>query len=315
MTACKHANGRDYWVVMGGSLVNTFYEFLVTPDSIFGPYNQTIGPDFPGPFDNAYSKFSQDGTKYATCVEQGPVLVLDFDRCSGQFSNPIIIYNKRSYDTSANPPSGGTGIEFSPNGRFLYVSDIDNMNQYDLWFGNVQDSVQIYYADSNDASLLNKLQLGPNGKLYGSTWNGGFYFYHVVNNPNAKGDSCDFVWGGQITYSLNSVSVSNLINYKLGPLVGSGCDTIADIGHQTIDIRLLRIMPNPADKYIYVEMGTQGNYEFDLLNSVGQVVDIKETRQVDIFDTEGLANGVYVLRVIDRDNADRIFTQKVVVGH
>jgi hypothetical protein len=77
----------------------------------------------------------------------------------------------------------------------------------------------------------------------------------------------------------------------------------------------LRVFPNPADKYVDVEMGGQGDYEFDLLNLTGQVIDRKETAQGGVFDVEGLVNGVYVLRVIDRNNAGRIFTRKVVVGH
>jgi hypothetical protein len=66
---------------------------------------------------------------------------------------------------------------------------------------------------------------------------------------------------------------------------------------------------------VYVEMGMQGNYEFDLLNMVGQIVDKKETRQVDNFDTERLASGIYFLRVIDESNINNIATKKLVVQH
>ena len=314
MTACKHANGRDYWLVMGASVINKFYTFLVTPDSIIGPFIQTIGPKFPGPYDNAYSKFSQDGSKYATGVIGGPVLIMDFDRCSGEFSNPDTLFNQ-----GCVPPyscNGSVGLEFSPSGRFLYVSGVSNMNQYDLWSSNIQDSVQVYLADSSDLAEIHMLQLGPNGKLYGCPYNGGFYFYHVVNQPDLKGDSCDFVWDGQPTYSENSMALSNLINYKLGPLAGSGCDTIPTaINSSPPKTDLLRIMPNPADKYVYIEMGMRGNYEFDLLNAVGQVIARKETRQVDIFDTEGLASGVYLLRVTDMQHANSPVSKRLVVAH
>jgi hypothetical protein len=74
-------------------------------------------------------------------------------------------------------------------------------------------------------------------------------------------------------------------------------------------------MPNPADKYAYVEMGMQGNYEFDLLNVAGQIVDKKQTPQVDIFDTEHLASGVYFIRVIDKATGAEIAAGKVVVAH
>ncbi len=314
MTACKHANGRDYWIVMGGSNNNEFYKFLLTPNTVWGPFIQSIGPVFSSADDIAYSKFSQDGSKYVTSCGEGLVLVMDFDRCSGEFSNPITFVN------NAPPPfqpiSGAVSEEFSPNDRFLYVCNVVNLNQYDLLSDTTHDSIEVYLADSTDFYKMDMLQLALNGKLYGCTWNGGLYALHVINSPDSLGSSCGFVYGGQPTLSLNSNELPNMINYNLGSLYGSGCDTIWPVGIENVVANnLLRIMPNPADKYVYVEMGMQGNYEFDLLNMVGQIVDKKETRQVDNFDTERLASGIYFLRVIDESNINNIATKKLVVQH
>ena len=159
------------------------------------------------------------------------------------------------------------------------------------------------------------LQVAPNGKIYGSTYNGGLYALHVINYPDSLGANCDFVFGGQRTYTINSAVLPNMINYQLGPLAGP-CDTITSISNgQLVAENALRVMPNPADKYVYVEMNTQGNYEFDLLNTVGQIIDKKETRQVDIFDTENLASGVYLIKVRDKNNANTSITKKVVIEH
>jgi hypothetical protein len=98
-------------------------------------------------------------------------------------------------------------------------------------------------------------------------------------------------------------------------LIGSGCDTIPAGLNKVAENDLLRIMPNPADKYLYVEMGMQGNYEFDLLNATGQVVAKTETRQVDIFDTESLSSGIYFIRVIDLTTEAEVATKKVVLAH
>ena len=43
MTAVKHANGRDWWIIRHGWLDNTYIKFLLTPDSVLGPYFQKIG--------------------------------------------------------------------------------------------------------------------------------------------------------------------------------------------------------------------------------------------------------------------------------
>lgn len=314
MTACKHANGRDYWVVIGEYNSNRFYEFLVTPNTISGPIIQTIGPVFPRPYDAAYSKFSQDGSKFTTGIAVGPIIVMDFDRCSGVFSNPINIYHNASDDSIK--VNGCASLEFSPNGEYLYVANSNDLTQYNLLASDIQDSVELYVSDSSDFYGLRMLQLGPNGKLYCSTWNGGLYALHVINYPDVKCDSCDFVYGGQSTLTLNSNNLPNLINYKLGPLIGSGCDTIPN---SVIELNannvLPKVMPNPADKYAYVEMGMQGNYEFDLLNMDGQILATKQTKQVDIFNTENIAAGVYFVKVIDKSTGADISTKKIVVVH
>jgi hypothetical protein len=239
---------------------------------------------------------------------------MDFDRCTGDFSNPLVIFNNASTIPSQHA-SGAASEEFSPNGRFVYVSTVVNLNQYDLWADTIQDSAQIYVADSGDFYQIDMLQLATNGKLYGCTWNGGLNALHVVNYPDSGGGSCGFVYGGQPTLSLNSNELPNMINYNLGPLIGSGCDTIPAGLNKVAENDLLRIMPNPADKYLYVEMGMQGNYEFDLLNATGQVVAKTETRQVDIFDTESLSSGIYFIRVIDLTTEAEVATKKVVLAH
>jgi hypothetical protein len=307
VTACKHANGRDWWVVMGLHNSNEYFTYLFTPDSIIGPIVQGIGPIYYGPFDLPYSKFSQDGSKYVTSCYSGPILVMDFDRCTGEFNNPVVMYNQDS----------GAIVEFSPNGRFIYATNAINLAQFDLTLPDPQhDSITLYQADSNDVAEMRMLQLAPNGKLYASCFNGGYYFIHAVNYPDLKGDSAGYVDTAFTTLTAASNNFPNMVNYNLGPLYGSPCDTIytstATISKEDIP---LRVMPNPVDKYVYVEMGMQGNYEFELFNETGQLILTKETRQVDIFDTERLASGVYFLKAIDKNNSNIVAVKKVVIQH
>ena len=316
LTACKHANGRDWWIVMAGYNSNTFYKFLLTPEGLNGPFIQDIGPGYSGSFQLSHSKFSQDGSKFVTSCDEGPVLIMDFDRCAGIFSNPTTIFNNVS-----SPPSSGGIPEFSPNGRFVYVSNTINLNQYDLWAANPQlDSSMVDAADSSDPAQIEFPQIAPNGKIYITCFTGGYYILHAINYPDLKGDSCVYVDTAITTLTTNSINFPNMINYQLGTLLNSGCDTIhtdtTGVGIITTEVNnLLRIMPNPANKYVYVEMGMQGDYEFELVNMIGQVVDKKETRQVDIFDTERLAGGVYFLRAMNQNSLNIVATQKFIVQH
>jgi hypothetical protein len=315
MTACKHANGRDYWLIMGASVKNIFYKFLITPDSILGPFQQTIGPKFPLPYDIAYSKFSQDGSRYATGIIEGPIVLMDFDRCTGEFSNPTNIYHSASSDPIHHPMNGCASLEFSPGGRYLYINNLNDLTQYDLASSNIQDSVELYVSDTTDIYEIGMLQLAPNGIIYGSTWNGGLEALHIIANPDSGGVGCNFEYGGQPTFTLNSANLPNLINYKLGPLIGSGCDTILNITSQATEAGIFRIQPNPADKYFYAEMSLQGNYDLDLLNTDGQTIKRKQTRQIDIFDTHDLPSGVYFLKVIDKSNNNNELIKRVIVEH
>ncbi len=306
MTACKHANGRDWWIVMGDHYTNAYYKFLLTPDTILGPFAQSIGPSYVGPFDVACGKFSQDGSKYVTSCYAGPILVMDFDRCSGEFSNAI---------TFVNPDSGGL-VEFSPNGRFVYATNAINLTQFDLSSADPQhDSVSLYQSPNGDPVRMSFLQIAPNGKLYASCFNGGYYFIHAVNYPDLKGIAADYVDTAYTTLTANSANFPNMINYRLGALQGSGCDTInTGLPFVQTEGLNLRVMPNPADKYLYVEMGAPGNYEFELYNELGRLVAQSETRQVDIFDVSYLPQGVYFLKATDI-NTSSVTTRKVIVAH
>jgi hypothetical protein len=313
MTACKHANGRDWWITVAKRLSNRYYTFLLSPEGITDTLTQDVGPVYSDGFlDNSYSCFSEDGTIYATGAYSGYITVLDFDRCSGSFSNPRIIFNNISGDPDTSV-TGVVSIAFSPNGRFLYTSARLDINQYDLQGNNIQDSSRIYTFDPLEYNQIKMLELGPNGKLYGCTWNGGNPLLHVINRPDEKGDSAEFVYGGQPTLTVNSSKLPNMPNYRLGALAGSGCDTIITGINDIHTLNDIRIQPNPSDKYLYAEMPRQGNYTFELLNEAGQIVSSKHTKQVDIFDTEELPNGVYFLQV--KDNSKVVTNKQVVVRH
>ncbi len=310
MAACKHANGRDWWVVLGSRGNNLYRKFLLTANGVKDTLLQNIGPNYQGPLDQSYSRFSLDGTKYVTGAFAGLITVMNFDRCTGEFSNPIGIVNG-----DGNFSSGVSSVEFSPNGRFVYAIDRTTVKQYDLTNPNIQDSIIIYRCGCPDGAQLNMFSLAYNGKIYGSTWAGGFPSLHVINSPNEKGLACDFVYEGQPAISINSMSVSNTANPRLGPLVGSGCDTLAtDIRKETIEKKQQpRVQPNPAGKAFYIEMPAQGNYKFELLNEAGQTVAKRETRQVDIINVETLNNGIYFLNVYGKTK--KLSTTKLIVQH
>ena len=64
LTATKHANGRDWWIISHEYSTKRFYGWLLSPDTIEGPFSQWIGIDID--YDAiGQSNFSPDGSKYA----------------------------------------------------------------------------------------------------------------------------------------------------------------------------------------------------------------------------------------------------------
>src|SRR5207247_1684286 len=148
----------------------------------------------------------------------------DFDRCTGVLSNPI---NLPLPIIVANSWLG-MGVAISPNNRFLYVSLTRHLYQFDLWapdiFGSI-DTVGIYDGfQGSFASLFHTAKLGPDGKIYISCGNSDTV-YHVINQPDLKGYSCEFRQHA-IHLSRPSLGVPSFPNYRTGALNRSPCDTL-----------------------------------------------------------------------------------------
>ena len=84
ITAVRHANGRDWWVICHQNNSALYYRFLVTPDGVSDPMTQEIGSV--RLLDAGQVCFSPDGSKFAYYWSETDLDIYDFDRCSGLFS-------------------------------------------------------------------------------------------------------------------------------------------------------------------------------------------------------------------------------------
>lgn len=244
LTAVRHANGRDWWVTTHKQSTNKFYKILVTPNGIQSILDQDIGINLP--IDNGQVAFSPDGSKYAYYYPLNEIQILDFDRCTGVFSNPVFIALGHN-----NVLDGG--LSFSPNSKVLYVSAVYNLYQFDMNAMNIAASkITVAVWDSFYspmpplATLFIKSQLAPDGKIYIATGNSTFH-YHVINQPDSLGLACDVVQHGLeiSTYYLNTVP--NHPNYHLGPITGSICDTVLTGIPPPLEYLTLNLYPNPNE--------------------------------------------------------------------
>ena len=209
----------------------------------------------------------------------------------------------------------------SPNSRFLYVTATKQVYQLDLQSGDVFGSIDTVALFDGFAlpigSYFNTPQLGPDGKIYISCGNAEAD-YHVINNPDAKGDSCNFVQHGVRLPTLCN-SVPNFPNYRLGAWTGSVCDTISGLNElqRAAKEQIIKVYPNPATDYAIVDYGfadwNKAQPDLEICNAIGQVI-YKQTLPMysgfQKIDVTNFSAGIYLV-YIKRDGAV-IATQKLV---
>ena len=258
IATCRHANGRDWWVVIPKSKSDTLITFLLTPQGIYQTSRQGFG--FPGIIGGNVGTplFSQDGLKFSISathlvnnIYYHEVRLYDFDRCSGLFSNAKL-------DSLDNEP--GACTNFSPNGKYLYALSFSNIYQYQTDTNDFSGSRKLV-ATYDGFLSLNQTDfwfsfLAANGKIY-ITSGGRVVDITCVEYPDSLDTAC-FV--NQHSVHLPSWTFRGHVNhpnYYLGRLTGSPCDTLTWVGideFQQHDFKM-RISPNPNNgnfKLVYL---------------------------------------------------------------
>lgn len=183
LTAIRHGNGKDYWVLVHGNNNQEFYAFEVTESGVSKTeITSSVGSIHPNIFGTmGYMKFSPDGKKVA-CAVGGTgnfVELLDFNDLTGELSNPMKL------DFTAAP----YGIEFSPDSKRLYVSSGINIYQYSI--PSIINSSLLSLSEKiikSDANIWG-LQLGIDKKIYACKQGNKLA---VINEPNNTVGNEDF---------------------------------------------------------------------------------------------------------------------------
>lgn len=196
ITCLRKPNNIDFWVVALRKPGDTAYAFEITSAGInTTPVLSNTGLPLIQQDQLGYLKGSQQNDKiamtmYWAMIEQTnpfQVHLFDFDNATGQMT----------YDYGITPSLQDTfnyGVEFSPNGNFLYVQSwiLSDLRQYDLSSGDPalvsasEQMVGIGYTGTGGGAL----QLGPDGKIYVAR--GAAPLLACVNFPNDPGPLCGY---------------------------------------------------------------------------------------------------------------------------
>ncbi|MBK9422819.1 MAG: T9SS type A sorting domain-containing protein [Bacteroidetes bacterium] len=326
LTAIKHGNGRDWWVIGRestfhlGTSNNTWYVYLISPSGISNFAIQNIG-SLNGTNSGRLS-FSSASNKLCFVSLPGLLELYDFDRCSGIISNPL---NIEPVPPGAPYPYYWSS-EFSQSGRYLYVTS-STVNgilwQYDTWASNIAASKTLIWQMTFPPATIGSVKRGPDNKIYLScAWNDStnsnnypypptaYYTENmnlsVINSPDSAGAACDFQpWsfylGGKRTYW----GLPNNPDYDLPALAGSPCDTLVGINDAPqIQQAALNVFYHTAWEKAFINASNLKGKTGKLLvyDMQGKVVHSESLRILNGYYTRdlsmaGYANGMYLVTI------------------
>jgi hypothetical protein len=278
--ACRHANGQDWWVVMMKDSSDLIFKILFTNSGITSITSQNLGFQ-PFPWGNSSQiSFSSNGNLFASTTyfpenslpmdsSNSSIVLLDFDRCNGNFSNPRTIKLSDSKYLFGN--------SFSSSGKYIYACTSTRIFQIDTDNLNV-DTVAVYDGfisppgDPCCATSFWNMYLAANGKIY-ITSGSSVQHLTVINYPDSAGLACDVQQHSiDLVDYLHLRSVPNHPNYYLGcdTTLGCPCLTTGIEELNGADFRF-KVAPNP----------THGNFKITYLLPQNQ------PGKLEVFDING----------------------------
>ena len=194
ITAVRHANRHDYWVVTPHHGTDEIHSYLVTNNGVnkspvissSGFILKTLN------YDSllGYMKISPDGKKLCFVNYKDSGIIADFDPVTGKISN--------AWKIKINDI---IGIEFSAKSKFLYTGSYTKkfklkIVQYDITKKSRAEFLAsgITIDSTNNLTIRSGMQLGPDGKIIVSNYNPSIknYYLHVINAPDSFGTNARF---------------------------------------------------------------------------------------------------------------------------
>ena len=324
MTAVKHANGQDYWLLTPHDSSDIYFALHVSADSL----EEVVEQQFPAVarrnHNGVVAKFSPDGETYigyeSTYLEQA-LKVFSFDRQTGQLTLDYTLPHPEEETSVVG------GIEFSASGRYLYVSTRFTIYQYDLEAADVAGSKTIVaeWEEFYDPfpCTFHVMQRGPDCRIYINTSNSQQWL-HVIMYPDNAGPACEVRQHEIPLYYYHQISMPYFPNYRLGtgePVCDSSLGLPTAIPIVPAPALSLRVTPNPASgrcrAWLSPELAREGVslQVVDLMGRVLRQEDLRSWARTEIdLDLGGLPAGLYLVQVATRDG-NRVTARLVVSAY
>jgi len=242
MNATYHADGQKAWLIITDEDVINSY--LIDANGI-GP--AIASSDINYDTDWGFTRFFNSGKRLilGSLDLDYSLVIFDFDNINGTFSNPVEINTNSSQVWS---------FEVSPDDSRLYCTLTDDivtfyLHQFDL---SLTTGPQISNSKTliGDLTLLDRLMLAPNGKIYSTVFN--TPYLGVINNPNELGLACN--------YDYQSVNLNPATNILGIPKFIRGQRSFSEPSIPFIDLGADQSICNGLTTVLY-----PGNGNYDLI--------------------------------------------------
>ena len=313
MTACRHANGRDWWFLIAEYDSKIVHRYLLDPRGINYMGIQEVEEkiiDTPG-----QAAFSPDGNKFAihyiTDFGYRELHLFDFDRCSG------LLWNQSTYKLPIYR-GYGTGLAFAHSSKYLYLTLGDRVWQIDTEDNTpVQNKIEILVSDRFGwpyEFTYDQMQLAPDKKIYFVSPNGANYI-NVIHDPDKKGLACQpEAHAHMITFNLSN---PNFPHFRLGREWNTICDTLfTDINEPEVDIKYedIYLYPNPAHSQVNIFIPDHLLHQmisyriYDLQGKMLEHDSLNPSRDISI---TNLPKGIFYISVFCKN--ELILNEKLVI--
>jgi hypothetical protein len=290
ISAARHANGKDWWVIVPKSHTNCYFLIPVTADGVQPAQLKCSGHIWTDDDSGAQATFSPDLKKYVRFNSWNGLNIYDFDNATGNLSNPVrITFPNDTINYIA-------GVSVSSNSRFLYVSARKRVYQFDLQAPDIENSkIKVAEWDGTYnpyATIFYLSALAPDGKIYISSTSSTLNL-HVIEKPNCPGLSCQLVQRGVELPAYNFATIPNFPHYRMS---NEECDTTSTAIETELVGHAIALYPNPTKGELWVNFPEIGNQDTDLiiLDLLGRVMyQEKIIHSLSRIDLSGLRPGNY----------------------
>lgn len=313
ITAIKHSNGTDFWIVGHEYNTSNYLAFQVSATGVnTAPVVTSIGKVHGDPsYASAVGelKASPNGQKIASVTLSLPNIELfDFNKTTGALSNLITIPAIAGYDGLNNPISNLYGLSFSKNSKMLYATQwlsSDSLSKIIQVNVSSNDSTQISNSKktifSTSEKNLYSLKLAPDEKIYVAQ-NPTKNYLGRINFPDSLGMSCGYVDSAiSLGASHSGWGLNNLMEYN------EYCTELPNEISEVESKPSFILSPNPCADVLEVNISEGSSfayYQIQISSLTGQLLlsNAKLHSGSNKMDVKNLPVGLYVYRIFDIHN-------------